>query len=135
MINKKFKEDWLNFLNINKKINTSETPDDIREIIKIPFTPLEVEAHLLYYLSQYLYPRFVNDQKNVLDIIVSDYDIDNIAFKAFLYKTRRLGIYDSIEVIPEGLIRFKQKDMDNLEQLFIQIQDTLLKSSNFRIAS
>jgi len=135
MINKKLKEDWLALIKINKRINKSDTPADIQEKIKIPFTPITVDIHLLYYLSQFLYPRFVNDQKNVVDIIISDYDIDNIVFEAFLYNTSRLGIYDSIETITKEIISFKQKDMDNLEQLFIKIQSTLLETNNTRIAS
>jgi len=135
MINRKLKEDWLALLKINKAINSSENPEDIQEIIKIPFTPLEVNVHLLYYLSQYLYPKFINDQKNVVDIIISDYDIDNIAFEGYLYNTSRLGIYDSVQSIPEGMISFKQEDLDNLEQLFINIQSTLLETKKVRIAS
>lgn len=135
MINRKLKEDWSKLLQINSVINNTEIPEDIKEIITIPFTPLKVSAHLLYYLSQYLYPKFVNDQKNVIDIIISDYDIDNIAFDAFMYNTSRLGIYDSIEPIPKDLLSFKQKDLDNLEELFIVIQSTILKVKNTRIAS
>ena len=135
MINKQLKEDWLALLKLNKKINTSENPEDIKEIIKIPFTPIQIDIHLLYYLSQFLYPKFINDQKNVVDIIISDYDIDNIAFEAFLYNTSRLGIYDSIKSIPKGVVSFKQKDLANLEQLFIKIQSTLQETNNIRIAS
>ena len=135
MINKNLKEDWLALLKINKEIITSETPENIQEMIKIPFTPIKIDGHLLYYLSQYLYPKFINDQKNVLEIIISDYDIDNIAFDAFLYNTSRLGIYDSITNIPKGVIHFKQKDMDNLEQLFINIQNRILDTNSIRIAS
>jgi len=135
MIDKKLKEDWLALLKVNKRINTTDTPEDIQEIITIPFTPVKVDVHLLYYLSQYLYPKFINDQKNVVDIIISDYDIDNIAFDAFLYNTSRLGIYDSIKTVPKGVISFKQKEMNNLEQLFIKIQSRLLETNNIRIAS
>ncbi|MEJ2296105.1 MAG: hypothetical protein P8Y23_15220, partial [Candidatus Lokiarchaeota archaeon] len=135
MINRKLKEDWSKLLQINSIINNTEIPEDIKEIITIPFTPLKVNAHLLYYLLQYLYPKFVNDQKNVLDIIISDYDIDNIAFNAFLYNTKRLGIYDSVQSIPKDLISFKQKELDNLEELFINIQSSILEVKNIRIAS
>ena len=113
MINRKFKEDWLKLLETNDRINKSDTPEDIQEIITIPFTTLKVNAQLLYFLSQYLYPKFINDQKNVVDIIISDYDIDNIVFNAFLYKTSRLGVYDSIDSIPKDEITFKQRDMNN----------------------
>jgi hypothetical protein len=135
MINRKLKEDWLRLLEVNKSINKSETPEAIQEIIAIPFTPLKVDAQLLYFLSEYFYPKFINDQKNVVDIIISDYDIDDIAFNAFLYKTSRLGIYDSVESIPKDDIAFKQRDMSNLEQLFINIQSTIIKKKNIRIAS
>ena len=135
MIDRKLKEDWLKLLEINDKINKSETPEDIQEIITIPFTPLKVNAQLVYFLANYLYPKFINDQKNVVDIIISDYDIDDIAFNAFLYKTSRLGVYDSIYSISKDEITFKQRDMNNLEQLFINIQSTIIKKRNIRIAS
>lgn len=135
MINKQLKEDWSRLLNLNKKINTSEIPEEIKEIIRIPFTPIEVDIHLLYYLSQFLYPKFINDQKNVVDVIISDYDIDNIAFETFIYNTSRLGIYDSIKNVPKDTISFKQKDLTNLESLFIKIQSSLLETNNCRIGS
>jgi len=135
MINKKFKEDWIHFLKINNRINQSEDPKEIKELIKIPFTPIEVDAHLLYFLSYNIYPKFINDQKNVVDIIISDYDIENITLAAYLHKTTKLGIFDAVEELSSDMIKFAQKDLNNLEKLFIDIQTKILKSKNIRIAS
>jgi len=83
MFNEDFQKNWLNILKFNSKVNLVENPRELDEKVRIPLTSIHVDAFLFYNLLAVLYPRFINGQQNVLDIIVSDAYIKNNVFGVY----------------------------------------------------
>ncbi|MGB5912337.1 MAG: hypothetical protein WBH31_14180, partial [Promethearchaeia archaeon] len=135
MFNNNFKNNWKKILNYNNKINLVESPEEIKEQVRIPLTPIYVEGYLLYYLFELLYPKFVNDQQNILDIILSDYDIENKVLGIYLYKTKKAGIHESIEELPKDLVIIKEKDISDMNQLFNMVQSYITDKKSVKISS
>ncbi|MFX1493091.1 MAG: hypothetical protein ACFFBZ_02285 [Promethearchaeota archaeon] len=135
MFNNNFKDNWKQILNYNRKINLVESPEEIREQVRIPLTPIHIEGYLLYYLFELLYPNFINDQQNILDIILSDYEIENKVLGIYLYKTKKVGIHESIEKLPKDLVIIKEKDIIDLSQLFNMIQSQVIDKKRVKISS
>ncbi|NHJ21516.1 MAG: hypothetical protein EAX91_11275 [Candidatus Lokiarchaeota archaeon] len=81
-----------------------------------------------------LYPKFVNDQQHILDIIVSDYELDNIVFGLYLYETTKPGIHRALKVIPPDSIVIKQKETSDLKTLFNKLQAFILKEHGIKIS-
>lgn len=135
MFDNNFKSNWKKILNYNSKINLVESPEEIREQVRIPLTPIHIEGYLLYYLFELLYPKFVNDQQNILDIILSDYDIENKVLGIYLYKTKKAGIHESIEELPKDLVIIKEKDITDMNQLFNMVQSHIIDKKNVKISS
>ncbi|MFX1414423.1 MAG: hypothetical protein ACFFA2_11405 [Promethearchaeota archaeon] len=135
MLNEYFKNNWTKILNYNSKINLVEKPEDLSEEVRIPLTPIIIEGSLLYYLFKVLYPIFINDQQNVMDLILSDYEIENKMLAGYLYITKNAGIHESAESIPEDLLKINQTDLEDLENLFNKIQSQILKKKAVKIAS
>lgn len=138
MINKDLAKNWEAIVNFNSKIEITDNPIELTDKVKIPLTPIEINAYLLYYLFQELYPKFVNDQLNVIDFIISDYEIDNIVLGAYLYNMNKPGIHENIKEIDVKDFKLKFKDLDNHERLLSNIQSLILKKygvkiTNFRI--
>jgi len=134
MINDSFKENWLKILRFNSNVPLVENPKELKELVRIPFTPIEIEAFLLYHLFDLLYPRFVNDQQNILDMIVSDFDLDNIVFGLYLYETTKPGIHSAVKKLPKDTIVVKKEDLDNREELFNTLQAIILKEQGIKIS-
>ncbi|GAH10959.1 unnamed protein product, partial [marine sediment metagenome] len=80
MFNEDLEKNRLKILNFNSKVSIVENPEKLDEKVRIPLTPIQIDAFLLYNLYTVLYPRFISEQQNNLDIVVSDFDIDNIVF-------------------------------------------------------
>ncbi len=135
MFDNNFKSNWKKILNYNNKINLVESPEEIREQVRIPLTPIHIEGYLLYYLFELLYPKFVNDQQNILDIILSDYDIENKVLGIYLYKTKKAGIHESIEELPKDLVIIKEKDITDMNQLFNMVQSHISDKKSVKISS
>lgn len=135
MINQKFKDNWLKIINFNSKVNIVEDPGSLKEIVRIPLTPVKINAYLLYHLFELLYPRYINDQHNILDIIISDFDIENKVLAMYLYKTKKAGIHESIENLPKDLIRIKEEELLDIAEVFNKIQSTLLEKKGIKISS
>ena len=70
MFNEDLQKNWLDILKFNSKVRIIENPRELDEQVKIPLTPIQVDAFLLYNLFTVLYPRFINEQQNILDIII-----------------------------------------------------------------
>ena len=102
MINKKLQKNWLKILKYNSNVELGDKFKLVDDKVRIPLTPIEVNPHLLYYLFEILYPKFINSQQNILDIIISD-DGKKI-IKSYLYKTKKAGIHESIEIFPYDII-------------------------------
>jgi hypothetical protein len=106
----------------------------LQEILRVPLTPVKIDAFLLYHLFELLYPRFINDQQNILDLFISDYEIDNIVFGLYLYKTSKPGIHSAIKELPKDSIVIEQDDLTNIPVLFKKLQDLILKEHGVKIS-
>jgi len=135
MINRNFKENWLKILKFNSKVNIIEDPKELKETVRIPLTPNEINPLLLYRLFELLYPKFINDQQNILDIVISDFELDNIVFGLYLYETTKPGIHERIKGLPKDSIEIKQDDLRNLDALFNRIQSVIQKDHGIKISS
>jgi hypothetical protein len=102
--------------------------------VRVPLTPIEIDAFLLYHLFDLLYPQFINDQQNVLDLFVSDFEIDNIVFGIYLYETSKPGIHSAIKEIPKDSIKVKQDDLNDISVLFKKLQDLIVKEHGVKIS-
>ncbi len=134
MINDYFKENWLKILKFNSNVSLVENIRELKESVRIPITPIEIDAFLLYHLFNLLYPRFVNDQQNILDIIVSDFELENVVFGLYLYETTEPGIHSAIKNLPKDSIKVKQEDLDDREKLFNKLQSFILKEHGIKIS-
>ncbi len=132
MINEKFLNNWLKILNYNNKINESSEIDEITEKITIPFTPIDVNALLIYNFLKYLYPEIINDQQNVLDIIITN-DKEKI-LDTILYETKEPGVPISYEKLNTNIIKSRKFSTENLEESFFNIQKRVLKKKELRIS-
>lgn len=134
MINQIFKENWLKILKFNTKVNIVEDPRELKETVRIPLTPNEINPFLLYHLFELLYPKFINDQQNILDIVISDFELDNIVFGLYLYETTKPGIHARIKGLPKDSIEIKQDDLRSLDALFNSIQSVIQKDHGIKIS-
>ncbi len=134
MINQIFKENWLKILKFNSKVSIIEDPEELKDTVRIPLTPNEINPFLLYHLFELLYPKFINDQQNILDIVISDFELDNIVFGVYLYETTKPGIHARIKGIPKDSVEIKQDDLRNLDALFNRIQSVIQKDYGIKIS-
>ena len=86
-------------------------------------------------MFELLYPKFINDQQNILDIVISDFELDNIVFGLYLYETTKSGIHARIKGLPKDSIEIKQDDLRNLDALFNRIQSIIQKDHGIKISS
>ncbi|MFX1237974.1 MAG: hypothetical protein ACFFAS_15830 [Promethearchaeota archaeon] len=101
-INKQFLDNLKKILEYNtKRISSKERIFDTT--VQIPLTPIEIEASQLYFLFKILYPIFINDQQNILDLIKSE--TNGSIIQAILYRTKKAGIHVSIEKIPSNYFK------------------------------
>ncbi|MFX1312145.1 MAG: hypothetical protein ACFFHD_05990 [Promethearchaeota archaeon] len=101
--------------------------------VRIPLSPIRIKTHILYHFFELLYPKFLSDQNNILDLIVSDDGRELL--NLFFYKTSKAGIHDSIEKLPLKIVKYKHRHFDEFGRIFNRIQDDLLKKKNVRISS
>lgn len=134
MINNYFQNNWKKILNFNSKINLVENPEGLSEKVRIPLTPINIEGYLLNYLFSLLYPNFINDQQNILDLIISDYDIEKKILAVYLYITKNAGIHESVEPLPKDLVKINQNDLKDLGNLYNEIQSQILKQKQIKIS-
>jgi hypothetical protein len=133
MLNHEFRSNWLKIINNNSKIQILDDPSEIKEIVRIPLTPISIDAYLLYYLFESLYPKFVNDQQNVLDILVSD---DNRKILGlYLYETQKAGIYKSFLKLSNDIVVLQEGDLKNSEEFFNTIQVAVVRKTGIRIST
>ncbi|MHA1933325.1 MAG: hypothetical protein ACW96X_12330 [Promethearchaeota archaeon] len=101
--------------------------------IRIPLTPIEVKPYLLHYLFEVLYPRFINEHNNILDIIISN-DGKNI-INLYLYETKKAGIHVSIEKLTHDIIKFPKKGLEDSNKFYSRILEGMEKKKGIRISS
>jgi len=135
MFNEDFRKNWLKILNFNSKVSIVENPRALDEKVNIPLTPIQIDAFLFYNLLAVLYPRFINGQQNVLDIIVSDAYIKNNVFGVYLYKTSKPGVHETVEILPNDLIKIKEKNFGEINKIFNQFQSVILKKHGVKVNS
>ncbi|MHA1458429.1 MAG: hypothetical protein ACTSQR_02065 [Promethearchaeota archaeon] len=135
MFNEDFRKNWLKILNFNSKVSIVENPRALDEEVNIPLTPIQIDAFLFYNLLAVLYPRFINGQQNVLDIIVSDAYIKNNVFGVYLYKTSKPGVHETVEILPNDLIKIKEKNFGEINKIFNQFQSVILKKHGVKVNS
>ena len=135
-MNKKFTENWLKILEFNSNVELLEDSNLKAEKVRIPLTPIEIKTDLLYYLFKLLYPKFINDQQNILDIIISN--DGNEVLKVILYKTKVVGIHETIQTLPTNIIDFQLKyvkTLDEFDEQINRIQTGLISKTGIRISS
>lgn len=112
-----------------------EDPEKTTEIVRIPLSSINLNVNILYHLFEILYPQFINDQQNILDIIITETEKKNKILRTYLYKTKKAGIHETIESLPEGMIRIKSFDSEELDDIFNKIQNALIKERGIQISS
>ncbi|MFW9901730.1 MAG: hypothetical protein ACFFDY_10660 [Candidatus Thorarchaeota archaeon] len=135
MINQKFRNNWLKILDFNRTRNILQDPEQTEVVVRIPLSPITVNANILYYLFEVLYPKFINDQQNILDIIIQDIDKKNNITNLFLYITQKAGIHETVESLPKKLLKIKNLEIEKLEEVFNKAQSVLLKEKSIQISS
>ena len=135
MFNEDLRKNWLDILKFNSKVSIVENPRILEEKVRIPLTPIQIDAFLLYNLFAILYPQFINEQHNILDIIVSDFDIDNIVFGVYLYKTNKPGVHETVELLPNDLVGIKQENLEDIKVIFNKFQSSILKDHGVKVNS
>ena len=133
MFNINFKNNWLKILDYNKKTEIIDKLKPQGEILRIPMSPLEVDGYIIYNLFKLLYPKFISDQQNTLDLILSDDDTSIL--NAYLYQTKIPGIFQSYQKLPNDFIKSKKLNLEDLRSTFNNIQSTIKKRENTRISS
>lgn len=98
-------------------------------------SPIRVNINILYHFFELFYPKFINDQQNVLDIVISDVDKKNKVLGLYLYRTKKVGIHETIETLPKDLIRSKYINFDRLDNFFNKLQAEIMKKTDVRISS
>jgi len=135
MINRYFKDNWNKILKFNSNVEITENPELLNELVRIPLTPIQIDSFLLYKLTEIMYPKFIHDQQNIADIILSDYNIDNIVLESYVYETKMAGIHKKAIHLQNNVISITKNDLDNIEKLFTIIQDSIIKENGIKIMS
>lgn len=135
MINEKFRKNWLKILDFNENREIVEDPENLQKYVRIPLSPIILNANILYNFFELLYPKFINDQQNILDIIITEKEKKKTVLGLYLYKTKKAGIHQSIEQLPSELIKIKSLEIKNIDEIFTKIQSQILKEKSIRISS
>jgi hypothetical protein len=134
-LNKDLTKIWNNIVNSNAKIGRMDDPTSLEEKVNVPLTPFQINVYLFYRLYELLYSKFINDQLNLIDIIVSDYDIDNIVLAIYIYDMKKVGIHDNIKKITLEKLKVKQSELKDLPTLFEKIRAIVMEESSLSISS
>ena len=123
MFNSNLKDNWLKILNYNSNVEILDDAKILKEKaqkIRIPLTPIQADANILFSLFEVLYPKFITDQQNILDIVISEKETD--VLKVILYQTRKPGIHESYQILPNEMIKYQSGDLKNIENLYDNVQ-------------
>ncbi|MFW9867699.1 MAG: hypothetical protein ACFFEN_16515 [Candidatus Thorarchaeota archaeon] len=133
MLNKKFRDNWRAILKYNSNIDLGEKFRIVDTKVKIPLFSIEVDPFLLYHLFNVLYPKFINDQQNIVDIIITNDHKEVIS--QYLYETKKAGIHEVIEKLPTDFFKFHRKDFENIDRFYDRIMDVMSKKKGIRVSS
>ena len=81
------------------------------------------------------YPLFINTQVNQVDIIISDYDIDNIVLEIYLHESKVVGIIENTRKLPNELFKFNQDALKDMGALYSKIENKVLEKFKVKITS
>ena len=127
----------MKIIDFNSKVDNLNDAKAIKEKVRIPLTPINIEAYLLYYLFDLLYPKFINDQQNVLDIIISD--DGNDILKLYLYETKKAGIHESYQRLPLNVMKdkflFQKVNLEKIDAFFNKLQLIIAEKKKVKISS
>lgn len=112
-----------------------ENPHVVEEKVRIPLSPIRINIDVLYNLFEIFYPKFVNDQQNILDIVVSEGEKKEKVLGLYLYETKKVGIHENLKKIPNNLLKSKDVDLERLDNFFNKLQTKLMKEIGIRISS
>ncbi len=132
-MNSFFKENWLKILNFNRNSEIYDKITQLKELVRIPLTPIKIKGHILYYAFEVLYSKFINDQQNILDIIISQENKQILGL--YLYKTKKVGIHEEYQKLPLDIIPYQENDFDNLDELINKIQTIIMEKNDVKISS
>ncbi|MBD3193446.1 MAG: hypothetical protein GF317_00210 [Candidatus Lokiarchaeota archaeon] len=133
MIYKEFIENWNKIIAYNQRLDSKgQTINSKSKEYRFPLTSLKLKAQVVHYLMKTLYPLFINDQENVLDLIISENGekIEEIIF----HRTKQSGIYHSSEKLSNDFFKLKYNLFKNLDSFFNDIQEKLLKKKKLNIS-
>ncbi|MGV9199438.1 MAG: hypothetical protein ACOC4M_11545, partial [Promethearchaeia archaeon] len=132
-INKYFRKNWLKILKFNENIKIVGEIAEPKEKVRVPLTNLYINPFHLYHLFDEMYPRFINDQQNIADVIVSQDDSKIEAI--YLYETPKAGIHESYERLPNDIAQFRSSDLENIGDFFNKLQLNIFEKEKRRISS
>ncbi len=112
-----------------------ENPKTIDEKVRFPLSPIRINLYILYHFFELIYPKFINDQQNILDIVISKEDKKNKVLGLYLYETKKAGIHGAFKSLPGDLIRSKYIDIERLDNFFDTLQTAIVKETGIRISS
>ncbi|TFG04110.1 MAG: hypothetical protein EU539_11540 [Promethearchaeota archaeon] len=133
MLDSEIIKNWLKIINYNSKVEILEDKDKFQEIVRIPLTPINLDAGILYQIFKSLYPIFINDQQNILDLIISD-DANEV-LDIFLYETRYPGVHESFQKIPTEIIEIPEEYIKSIDEFFHEIQLAIVKNYGLKIST
>ena len=133
MINYNFKLNWIKILTFNSNVEIWNESEEFDEKVRIPLTPIHLNASLLYHYFELLYPRFINDQQHIVDILISD-DGKNLN-ALYLYETKKAGIHEPFRKLSNKTIIYQEKDLENIDEFFNKLQMIILEQENIRIST
>lgn len=125
----------MKILKFNAGRDKLEKPQGVEEKVRIPLSPIRMNVNFLYNLFEIFYPKFVNDQQNILDIIVSEDEKKEKLLGLYLYETKKVGIHENIKKIPNNLLKSKDVDLERLDNFFNKLQAIVMKEIGIRISS
>lgn len=132
MIHHNFLDNWKKILEYNKKlIQEEKLPEELRKI-RIPLTSIEIKPDLLTYIFEIFYPKYINDQQNVVDIIVSNNEDELL--KIILYKTDKAGVHTSYESLEPDIVKLKKYPIEEVGEFFNKLQSEIFDEYKIRVS-
>jgi len=122
MIEKKAIENWEKILKFNSDMIASEDKS-VKERIRIPLTPITIEAKTLFQFFKLLYPYFINERAGVVDLVISDNE-DTILNAGF-YHTSIPGIHESKKHLDTEIINMEKYLLEEKGDLFTELQEKI----------
>jgi len=131
MIHRNFYDNWMKIIKYNKK-EFQKKENEKEEAVRIPLTPIKINPILLNSLFGIIYPKFINDQQNVVDLIISD--DEKIFEKIVLYETEEPGIHKSYKILENDILKLKKYPLKETRAFFNKLQEEIFKKHRIRVS-